>query len=45
MHKKTHIRLAELDFPLFTVQLDEVNLKEWEQQAGRPIGLLEHAAY
>lgn len=34
--KKKKIRLADPDFPLFTIQLDEVNIKEWEEQARGP---------
>lgn len=43
-NKEKHIKLADFDFPLFTSQLDEVNLKEWEEQAGRPLGLPGHTA-
>lgn len=34
--KKKKIKLADPDFPLFTIQLDEVNIKEWKEQASRP---------
>lgn len=44
-NKEKHIKLADFDFPLFTSQLDEVNLKEWEEQAGRPLGLPGHTAH
>lgn len=34
--KKKKIKLADPDFPLFTIQLDEVNIREWKEQASRP---------